>query len=346
MHILRRGDFHPRFQSKAGFFLKNKEDMKYGLNYQGSKSALCPELCSLFPIRSNFYDLFSGGCAVSHRMIELGQFNHYFLGDINPLPLKLFMQCLRGDVPAPRWIGKEEFDKVKAVDPYAACLFSFGGDWQTYAYGKDIEPLKKAVHYAVVDCDFSLTDKLSVDLRELLNFSSWQKRRIEVKRILRDWNRIEELQHLERLVQLEHLSRLVHLERLANLGDIALWGAKRKNNHSIMVSTLSDVDKNEGISYKDVKILPDSVVYCDIPYKETKGYTSGAFDYDSFYDWCREQKELVLISEYSMPDDFVCVKEFYRMDSKAANSVKRVTERVFVPGHQVELYQDNKTVLF
>lgn len=55
-----------------------------------------------------------------------------------------------------------------------------------------------------------------------------------------------------------------------------------------------------------------SLIYCDPPYLNTKKYdVSRNFDYDAFYDWCREQSKehIVLISESTMPDDFEVIWE-------------------------------------
>ena len=51
------------------------------------------------------------------------------------------------------------------------------------------------------------------------------------------------------------------------------------------------------------------VIYCDPPYRGTTKYATKEFPYDEFYDWCREMSKdnIVLISEYNMPDDFECV---------------------------------------
>ena len=63
--------------------------------------------------------------------------------------------------------------------------------------------------------------------------------------------------------------------------------------------------------YKDLEIPPNSLIYCDIPYKNTTKYsTSKSFNYKEFYQWCREQHSLghqIFVSEYEMPDDFICV---------------------------------------
>ena len=93
--------------------------------------------------------------------------------------------------------------------------------------------------------------------------------------------------------------------------------------------------------YRNVEILPDSVIYCDPPYKGTREYCKIEFDHEAFYDWCEKQTALVLISEYWMPEDrFVCIAEFERKSTFSAtnNSLSRI-EKVFVPKGQLEMYK-------
>lgn len=62
-------------------------------------------------------------------------------------------------------------------------------------------------------------------------------------------------------------------------------------------------------SYDTLKIPPNSIIYCDPPYKGTTKYKDD-FNHDKFYDWCREKHKeghTVFVSEYWMPDDFKCV---------------------------------------
>ena len=80
-------------------------------------------------------------------------------------------------------------------------------------------------------------------------------------------------------------------------------------------------------SYDEVPLQPNSIIYCDIPYKNTTHYnTSKGFDYEKFYNWCiRKHKEghRVFISEYNMPNDvFECIWE------------KEVTNGLTVKGKQ------------
>lgn len=51
------------------------------------------------------------------------------------------------------------------------------------------------------------------------------------------------------------------------------------------------------------------VIYCDIPYRNSTKYATDEFPYEKFYDWCKKMSKdnIVLISEYWMPDDFECI---------------------------------------
>lgn len=61
-------------------------------------------------------------------------------------------------------------------------------------------------------------------------------------------------------------------------------------------------------TYSDIK---NFVIYCDPPYRATTSYKQDSFDYEKFYNWCREMSRdnVVLVSEYTMPEDFRCIWE-------------------------------------
>ena len=89
-------------------------------------------------------------------------------------------------------------------------------------------------------------------------------------------------------------------------------------------------------SYDKVKLEQNSIIYCDIPYKNSTKYnTSKNFDYDKFYDWCIEKHKeghKVFISEYEMPQDkFECVwsKEISSSLTKDTGSKKGI-EKLFI----------------
>lgn len=90
--------------------------------------------------------------------------------------------------------------------------------------------------------------------------------------------------------------------------------------------------------YRDIEILPDSVIYCDIPYFQTREYKHDTFDYDVFYDWACQQAAPTFISEYWMPEDsFECVAEFERKSTfSATNNKLSKIEKIFRPKNQIK----------
>lgn len=160
--------------------------MNYGLPYKGSKSKLAESLVDLFPKAEHFYDLFSGGCAVSHCAMSKKKFSHIHINDINQMMPKAFIMALNGEFDnEDRWISRDDFFRLKDTDPYVAICFSFGNDLKTYAYGRDIEPKKKALHYAIFfDC-FTISDELfGIDLRPISAVQGIRERYLLAKRLL------------------------------------------------------------------------------------------------------------------------------------------------------------------
>lgn len=72
------------------------------------------------------------------------------------------------------------------------------------------------------------------------------------------------------------------------------------------------------------------VIYCDIPYKGTTKYKTNNFPYDEFYQWAKDmsQDNIVLISEYNMPDDFRCIWEKESVTSMDFNRKLETRNRV------------------
>ncbi len=71
---------------------------------------------------------------------------------------------------------------------------------------------------------------------------------------------------------------------------------------------------------------------CDIPYKGTKQYeTSKNFDYENFYNWCRENKNKyqIFISEYYMPEDFKCIWQKEVTNSMNTTKTYKPIEKLF-----------------
>ena len=62
--------------------------------------------------------------------------------------------------------------------------------------------------------------------------------------------------------------------------------------------------------YKHFSNFEKCLIYCDIPYKNTKQFsTSKNFDHDEFWNWVRymSKKNIVIVSELCSPNDFKCI---------------------------------------
>ena len=140
--------------------------------------------------------------------------------------------------------------------------------------------------------------------------------RLQRLQSLENLQNLKSLQSLQSLESLERLERLERLESLQGLEGI-------KNLH------LFSKD------YQGIKIKEDSVIYCDIPYKGTKGYGKIPFDYERFYEWACEQSQPIFISEYWMPEDwFECIWQKEKTSSYGAGNNRRTIEKLFVPKKQ------------
>ena len=291
---------------------------RYGLPYMGSKNQIAEWVVDKLPKATHFYDLFCGGCSITHCAITKNKYKYYHINDINPYIPNIFIDAINGKYNNDyRWISHEDFDKLKGKgDALVDLCFSFGNNYKKgYAYSKDIEPFKKATHYAICLCKFDLINGILGDneLELLANIPSIEKRysifksniikRVSNKQIITN-KRIQELRSLECLESLQRLERLQSLEPIATIGD-----------------------------YQDIKIEDDSVIYCDIPYFNTESYNdSESFDYERFYSWAEKQKN-IFISEYWMPKDrFRCIDMISKLSilSASNNSLKRV-EKLFIP---------------
>lgn len=84
---------------------------------------------------------------------------------------------------------------------------------------------------------------------------------------------------------------------------------------------------------RDYRESPEShVTYCDPPYEKTTGFSVGVFNSSEFWDWCRERNGIVLVSEYSAPEDFEVVwSKPVRTDMRTkANGRERRVEKLFL----------------
>ena len=156
--------------------------MKYGLPYKGSKNKLAERIVSLLPDGDHLIDLFCGGCAVSHAALLRRKWPHVHINDIDWRPVTLFQDALSGKYQdEDRWISREDFQRMKDTDPYVAIVWSFGNNMRDYLYSQDIEPLKRAIHYAMFYGDYEPAREMGHDLSFISPLHDLQKRYLAVK---------------------------------------------------------------------------------------------------------------------------------------------------------------------
>ena len=373
---------------------------RYGLPYKGSKNSIAEFIVESIPSRTHFYDLFAGGGAVSHCAMLSGKFHTFHMNDIEDTPL-LFLESVHGRYHYEnRWISREDFWRLKDSEPYIRYCWSFGNNGKNYLYSKEIEPWKKALHYARVYGDYSLLKEFGIYTNDASgvfiskNQKSYKQKYIlwycheilhsdldvlELQRNLK--KRIEKNSEELRAYLLEGMrkagKRPCDVDRFLGTNGMAghyfgksqwefptrevyiqlqsflylpldyekIYGLQERLESLQSLEILQSLQSLERLSisqksYDEVRILPDSVIYCDIPYRGTDKYISGQFDYEKFYAWCEKQKELVVISEYDMPEDrFRCVESVQKrslLSAKGAGELK--TEKLFVPKHQIEMW--------
>ena len=383
----------------------------------GSKNKIAEWVVGHFPEKKHFYDLFAGGCAVTHCAMLKSKFKTFTINDISKMT-EFFTDAISGKyADERRWISREDFSRLKDNDEYVRICWSFGNKGENYLYSKEIEPWKKALHHACVYGDFSLmeefgirTDGTKIDIKKnaaeykekyirwylknvLKTSAEYERLRSNLEAKIKDnseklraylleglrkagktaaevnrflgtngmaghyfgrsqwefptrevyiklqsllylpenydeiyglqslYERLQSLQSLERLQSLQSLESLQRLERLERLQRL---------------QSLESLQKFRG-DYRNVKIQPDSLIYCDIPYKNTAEYSDGGFDHESFYDWAEKQREPVIISEYAMPEERFERIDFIKKRSLLFSGSNLFHEEgLFVPKTQIE----------
>ena len=107
------------------------------------------------------------------------------------------------------------------------------------------------------------------------------------------------------------------------------YAIKAKRSLKRKIDNCKDV-KFDCKSYKDYN-PKDIVIYCDPPYENTTGYASGNFDSEEFWDVMRKWSEnnLVFISEYNAPEDFILLDEHSKTLGLHTKESKIRTEKLY-----------------
>lgn len=88
------------------------------------------------------------------------------------------------------------------------------------------------------------------------------------------------------------------------------WSAGAIKNLKMQIPFIKNVTF-ENIRFQDLPLekIKGYVIYCDIPYRGTTKYKTETFPYEEFYEWVKVASihNIVLVSEYSMPEEFTCI---------------------------------------
>lgn len=267
----------------------------YGLPYQGSKDKLVHKISACLPKGAeNFYDLFGGGFAVSHFMTAHRKYPHVHYNEIEPSTVQLVKDAIAGKY------------NYKVFKPEWVTPEMFMERKTTCAYTRIIWS------FGNNQKDYIFGKHIENDKRSLHNalvFDEFDDRAKEL---------------LDRSSFPENLS--IRGRRLACRKIIVKKG-KRKDLERLQQLEMSS------LSYEKVKIKPNSVIYCDPPYKGTVGYTR-SFDHNKFWQWVRECPHPVYISEYTAPDDIKVIAAFRHKKTNSQTTTDSI-EKLYWNGRTI-----------
>jgi len=259
---------------------------EFGVSYLGSKSRIATKILSLLPEAENLYDLFGGGFSVTHCAVLRfrHKWKHFHFNEINQGQTQFIQDCIAGKYSyenfKPKFVTRDEF--YNSNDPYVKIIWSFSNNLKGYLYSKDIEPFKKSIHNAIVFNEFDDFAKEALGIHKFADSLSIQERKKYSSKAIRVTHKKLKYKHFSNLFQVENLE----LTRAQNLSQ---------------VSPFSNIITFTNLSYEQVTIKPNSVIYCDPPYCETAKYSKDGFDHAKFWTWVTENSNPVFVSEYNAP---------------------------------------------
>ena len=276
---------------------------RYGLPYKGSKNKIAKRLIEFIPRTENFVDMMCGGASVSQCIKEHRPDTNVHLNDVDEQLIEfLRLIDVNGWHGIEHFISHDEFFRLKDSRFDVSVCFSFGNDRSTYLYSYNKEfHVKYHEERLIAE---GLPESYDRFLKEKNKY-----RDVGVK-----W-----LRAVQRISSIFRFQERMH-------GKFA----------SISCGTYFDYRFSDGMT-------PDNtVVYCDIPYRNTDSRQySERFHHERFYWWVRNSRYVCVISEFSMPSDFVRVGEIGRREiCKPTNGKRDMTvEGLFVHRDKVREYE-------
>ena len=297
-----------------------------GLPYKGGKRRIAREIIDLLPTAGTFYDMFAGGCSVTHAALLSGKYGKAVSNDIwggGILP-RLFKKALIGHAvdKEPLWFSRSQFFGIRKSPGYIRnavylLAYSFSNDMRSYIYPADVAQWYEAAHAAAVYGETMFLDRLAPSLKPRFHDAvetaggNWRVAYLNLQRVFKECDTPCRISP-----EFRHLSTLSSIERLKSP---QLWF------HT----------ECSGRDYREVEISSDSVIYCDPPYPGTSPYPAqkcrDAFDYSAFLDWTCRQQVPTLISGRYVPDDRFVELARTEIFTKRGDNCNRYPEVLFTP---------------
>ena len=130
----------------------SKAPASYGVSYKGSKNKIAAEVVYNLPSAPLLIDVFAGGGAITHAALLSHRFSSILANDYDCGALQLFYRASHGlidfEEERKRWVSREDFKRLKDTDPIVRYNWSFSNGGRNYLYSKEIEPYKRAYHFA------------------------------------------------------------------------------------------------------------------------------------------------------------------------------------------------------
>lgn len=220
----------------------------------------------------------------------------------------------------PVFITRDDFFQRKDFDGYAKWIWSFGNNGKDYLFSREVESLKKAVHdYVVLGDESDLLPNFELTATDTHN------RRMEWIALVKQYGKENNTKDISldgktyKLKQLYELEQLERIERLQKLAEI-------KNPERLELRTGD---------YHDYEYQDGDVVYCDIPYPQSKNVDyDGVFETGKFFEWLITRDFPVYFSTYSWIQE-VWTREITSHMNSGDGQVKR-TEALYVANARKE----------
>lgn len=291
-----------------------------------------------------FVDVFGGGFAVSHYVLERTNMRVMY-NDKNKYVAAFLEKLLYEGLPdkAYDFVSRELFfDVINNPDNYdewyvgyVSTIWSFGNSQKGYMFGSEIEQSKKAVHDLIVHNKFS--DEISF-LKGLIpdnildiDYKVNKEKRLMITGIIkkalenvdvnpRTYYDTQALNSLVRSENLERLQKSTMLEELTRLERVQSLERLERVDYIDFIKSIPD------------EVLKDAIIYCDPPYEDTATYAVDGFNHIEFWQWFRDTPFCVYVSSYNAPDDIKPLNFEYKAQLLSGGSGKVVKENIYWNG--------------